>query len=74
MLRTDYKGVRQGINKCRDAIENSLSKTRGFSLMLFEKIIKAMSKYPQGFDEWNTWDNDDEKKVLNYQKYLEISK
>ncbi len=26
MIRPEYNGVRLGINKCRDAIENSLSK------------------------------------------------
>ena len=32
-------------------------------MMQFEIIIKAMMATPQGMDEWNTWDNDEEKKV-----------
>jgi hypothetical protein len=63
MVRPDYNQVRQNINKCRDAIENSLSRNHGFSFNHFNSLIKTMMSSPNGLDTWNTWDDDEERKV-----------
>ena len=63
MIRPEYNSVRQSINKCRDAIENSLSRTHGFNFTHFSDLIKQMLVSPNGLDAWNTWDDEEEMKV-----------
>ena len=39
-LRPGYHGVAMGVKKSRDAIENSLSKARGFNFAQMEEAIR----------------------------------
>lgn len=41
-LRPEYNGVRQGINKSREAIENCLSRVNGFSFNQMTDAIQAL--------------------------------
>jgi hypothetical protein len=42
LVRPEYSGVRLSINKCRDAIENSLSKQHGFNFIQFNELIQVL--------------------------------
>ena len=43
-VRPEYGGVREGINKSRDAIRNSLSRSNGFSFTHMEDIMHSLIK------------------------------
>ena len=47
-------------------IEFLSSRAHGFSFLHFESLIKAMLTTPNGLDAWNTWDDDEQKKVKSF--------